>query len=74
MKTLSLKVKLYALVIALLLLMGLSMIITAQLSLADLEDRMTTDTREMVQTIVLERLRAAAGQYAELVSGVFNAA
>lgn len=74
MKTLSLKVKLYALVIALLLLMGLSMIITAQLSLADLEDRMTTDTREMVQTIVLERLRATAGQYAELVSGVFNAA
>lgn len=74
MKTLSLKIKLYALVISLLLLMGLSMIITAQLSLADLEDRMTTDTREMVQTIVLERLKATAGQYGELVSGVFNAA
>ena len=74
MKKLSLKVKLYALVIALLLLMGLSMIITAQVSLSDMEERMTGETREMVQSIVLERLNATAGQYGEFVSGVFNAA
>lgn len=74
MKKLSLKVKLYALVVALLLLMGLSMIITAQLSLSDMEQRMTREAREVVQTIVTERLDATAGQYGELVSGVFNAA
>ncbi|WP_166268586.1 methyl-accepting chemotaxis protein [Marinobacter caseinilyticus] len=74
MKKLSLKVKLYALVVALLSLMGLSMIITAQLSLSDMEGRLTGETREMVQTIVIERLDATAGQYGELVSGVFNSA
>lgn len=74
MKKLSLKLKLYALVIALLLLMGLSMIITAQISLSRMETRITDDTGTLVQDIVVERLRATAGQYGELVASIFNRA
>ncbi|ROT96267.1 methyl-accepting chemotaxis protein [Marinobacter sp. R17] len=74
MKKLSLKVKLYALVIVLLLIMGLSMIITAQVSLSSMESRISDDTGELVQNIVVERLRATAGQYGELVASIFNRA
>ncbi|WP_148861834.1 methyl-accepting chemotaxis protein [Marinobacter fonticola] len=74
MKKLSLKLKLYALVIALLLLMGVSMILTAQISLAKMEARITDDTGTLVQDIVVERLRATAGQYGEMVAGIFNRA
>ncbi|MGM0769718.1 MAG: methyl-accepting chemotaxis protein [Pseudomonadota bacterium] len=74
MKKLSLRLKLYALVITLLLVMGVSIVITAQLSLSDMEDRITTETRDTVQGIVMERLGATAGQYGELVSGLFATA
>ncbi|MDG5498163.1 methyl-accepting chemotaxis protein [Marinobacter sp. BGYM27] len=74
MKKLSLKIKLYALVVVLLLLMGGSMIITAQLSLSSMEERITKDTSELVQNIVVDRLKATAGQYGEMVSGIFNTA
>lgn len=74
MKKLSLKMKLYALVIVLLLIMGLSMIITAQVSLSSMETRITDDTGELVQDIVVQRLRATAGQYGEMVASIFNRA
>jgi len=74
MKTLSLRLKLYALVITLLLIMGVSIVVTAQLSLNDMEDRITTETRDTVQGIVMERLSATAGQYGELVIGQFASA
>lgn len=51
MKQLSLRVKLYALVIALLLTMGVSIVITAQLSLSSMEERLTRETRGTVQSI-----------------------
>ncbi|MDX1599040.1 MAG: methyl-accepting chemotaxis protein [Marinobacter sp.] len=74
MKELSLRFKLYALVITLLLVMGGSIVVTAQLSLGDMEERMTTETRDTVQGIVMERLSATAGKYGELVSGQFATA
>lgn len=74
MKELSLRFKLYALVITLLLVMGVSIVVTAQLSLSDMEERMTTETRDTVQGIVMERLGATAGKYGELVSGQFATA
>ncbi|MBS8241935.1 methyl-accepting chemotaxis protein [Marinobacter lipolyticus] len=74
MKKLSLRLKLYALVITLLLVMGVSIVVTAQLSLSDMEGRITTETRNTVQSIVMERLGATAGQYGELVSGLFATA
>lgn len=74
MKKLSLKLKLYVFVMLLLLLMGLAMIITAQVSLSGMKDNISTDTRELVQDIVVQRLKATAGQYGEQVSGLFNEA
>ncbi|WP_417529853.1 methyl-accepting chemotaxis protein [Marinobacter lipolyticus] len=74
MKELSLRFKLYALVITLLLVMGGSIVVTAQLSLGDMEERITTTTRDTVQGIVMERLSATAGKYGELVSGQFATA
>ncbi|WP_297795661.1 methyl-accepting chemotaxis protein [uncultured Marinobacter sp.] len=74
MKELSLRFKLYALVITLLLIMGGSIVVTAQLSLGDMEERITTETRDTVQGIVMERLSATAGKYGELVSGQFATA
>ena len=66
MKQLSLRVKLYALVIALLLTMGVSIVITAQLSLGSMEERLTRETRGTVQTIVMDQLSATAGKFGEL--------
>jgi methyl-accepting chemotaxis protein len=63
MKKLSLKFKLYVLVLGLVLLMGLAMIITAQSSLSSMENNITEDTSELVQGIVVQRLKATAGQY-----------
>ncbi len=74
MKELSLRFKLYALVITLLLVMGGSLVVTAQLSLGDMEERITTETRDTVQGIVMDRLSATAGKYGELVSGQFATA
>lgn len=74
MKKLPLKVKLYALVISLLLVMGVSMMVTAQLSLSQMENRLAEDTSTLVQDIVMDRLSATAGEYGEQVSGKFNAA
>lgn len=74
MKELSLRFKLYALVITLLLVMGVSIVVTAQLSLSAMEERMTTETRDTVQGIVMERLGATAGKYGELVRGLFATA
>ncbi|AZT82978.1 methyl-accepting chemotaxis protein [Marinobacter sp. NP-4(2019)] len=74
MNELSLRFKLYALVITLLLVMGGSIVVTAQLSLGDMEERITTETRDTVQGIVMERLSATAGKYGELVSGQFATA
>jgi methyl-accepting chemotaxis protein len=74
MKKLSLKFKLYVLVLGLVLLMGLAMIITAQSSLSSMEDNITEDTSELVQGIVVQRLKATAGQYGEQVEGMLNEA
>ncbi len=74
MKKLSLRFKLYALVITLLLVMGISIVVTAQLSLGQMEQRITSETRETVQGMAIERLRATAGKYGELVSGMFATA
>ncbi|WP_417538539.1 methyl-accepting chemotaxis protein [Marinobacter sp.] len=74
MKKLPLKIKLYALVIGLLLLMGISMVMTAQLSLRQMENRLALETGTLVQGIVMDRLLATAGEYGEQVSGKFNSA
>ncbi|HLT12920.1 MAG TPA: methyl-accepting chemotaxis protein [Marinobacter sp.] len=74
MKHLSLRFKLYGLVITLLLLMGVSIVLTAQMSLGSMEQRLTNETRTTVQGIVMDQLTATAGQYGELVSGQFDAA
>ncbi|GGC81857.1 methyl-accepting chemotaxis protein [Marinobacter halophilus] len=74
MKQLSLRFKLYGLVITLLLLMGVSIVITAQLSLGSMEERLSHETRATVQTIVMDQLIATAGQYGELVTGQFETA
>ncbi|WP_144820377.1 methyl-accepting chemotaxis protein [Marinobacter piscensis] len=74
MNKLSLKIKLYALVISLLLVMGISMVITAQMSLNNMEQRLTSETSTLVQDIVMDRLSATAGEFGEEVSGKFNAA
>ncbi|OZB17576.1 MAG: chemotaxis protein [Marinobacter sp. 34-60-7] len=74
MKQLSLRLKLYVLVIALLLILGVSIVVTAQWSLNDMETRLTNDTRDTVQGIVMDQLSATAGQYGELVIGRFETA
>ncbi|MEC7815494.1 MAG: methyl-accepting chemotaxis protein [Pseudomonadota bacterium] len=74
MKQLSLRLKLYVLVIALLLILGVSIVVTAQWSLNDMETRLTDDTRDTVQGIVMDQLSATAGQYGELVIGMFETA
>ncbi|MCK0106135.1 methyl-accepting chemotaxis protein [Marinobacter sp. S0848L] len=74
MKHLSLRFKLYGLVIALLLLLSLSIVLTAQWSLGDMKERLSADTRDTVQGIVMDQLGATAGQYGELVAGKFDAA
>ncbi|MBZ0334427.1 methyl-accepting chemotaxis protein [Marinobacter sp. AL4B] len=74
MKHLSLRFKLYGLVIALLLLLSLSIVLTAQWSLGDMKERLSADTRDTVQGIVMEQLGATAGQYGELVAGEFETA
>ncbi|MBW4935681.1 methyl-accepting chemotaxis protein [Marinobacter sp. F4206] len=74
MKKLSLQFKLYALVISLLLVMGISIVVTAQMSLGSMEDRLTSETRDTVQGIVMDQLSATAGKYGELVSGQFATA
>ncbi|WP_273428424.1 methyl-accepting chemotaxis protein [Marinobacter sp.] len=74
MKQLSLQFKLYALVISLLLVLGISIVVTAQMSLASMEDRLTTEARGTVQGIVMDQLSATAGMYGELVSGQFATA
>lgn len=74
MRKLSLRFKLYALVISLLLVMGISIVVTAQLSLGQMEQRITSETRETVQSMAVERLSATAGKYGELVSGMFATA
>ena len=74
MKHRSLRFKLYALVISLLLVMGISIVVTAQLSLANMEQRLTSETRDTVRALVIDRLTSTAGQYGELVSGMFATA
>lgn len=74
MKHLSLRFKLYGLVISLLLVMGISIVVTAQLSLASMEERLSRETRDTVQNIVMDQLSATAGQYGELVTGLFETA
>ncbi|WP_291828350.1 hypothetical protein [Marinobacter sp.] len=74
MKHLSLRFKLYGLVITLLLLMGVSIVLTAQLSLGSMEARLSSETRNTVQSIVMDQLAATAGQYGELVTGQFETA
>ncbi len=74
MKQLSLQFKLYALVISLLLMLGISIVVTAQMSLASMEDRLTSEARDTVQGIVMDQLSATAGKYGELVSGQFATA
>ncbi len=74
MRQLSLQFKLYALVIALLLVMGISIVVTAQMSLGSMEQRLTSESRDTVQSIVMDQLSATAGKYGELVSGQFATA
>jgi methyl-accepting chemotaxis protein len=74
MKHLSLRFKLYGLVISLLLVMGISIVVTAQLSLGSMEERLSRETRDTVQNIVMDQLSATAGQYGELVTGLFETA
>ncbi|WP_323752654.1 methyl-accepting chemotaxis protein [Marinobacter sp.] len=74
MKHLSLRLKLYGLVITLLLLLSLSIVLTAQWSLGVMKERLSDDTHDMVQGIVMDQLSATAGQYGELVTGKFEAA
>ncbi|MDI9246216.1 methyl-accepting chemotaxis protein [Marinobacter sp. CHS3-4] len=74
MKKLSLRFKLYALVITLLLIMGISIVITAQISLGSMEERITTETRNTVRALAVDRLKATAGEYGELVGGMFATA
>ncbi|KPQ28241.1 MAG: methyl-accepting chemotaxis protein [Marinobacter excellens HL-55] len=74
MKNLSLRFKLYGLVITLLLLMGVSIVMTAQLSLGSMEERLSEETRGTVQDIVMDQLTATAGQYGELVTGQLETA
>ncbi|MEP3561278.1 MAG: methyl-accepting chemotaxis protein [Marinobacter sp.] len=74
MKHLSLRVKLYGLVITLLLLLSFSIVLTAQWSLGDMKQQMSGDTRDTVKSIVMEQLGATAGQYADRVAGKFEAA
>ena len=62
MKQLSLRFKLYALVVSLLLIMGISIVVTAQLSLGAMEKRLSVETRDTVQGIVMDQLSATAGQ------------
>ena len=74
MKKQSLRVKLYVLVITLLLIMGVSIVVTAQLSLGSMEQRITSETRETVKALAIDQLSATAGKYGELVSGIFSTA
>lgn len=74
MKQLSLRFKLYALVISLLLVLGISIVVAAQVSLDRMEQRLTQETRATVQDIVVHQLSATAGKYGELVSGQFASA
>ncbi|HIO28251.1 MULTISPECIES: methyl-accepting chemotaxis protein [Marinobacter] len=74
MKKLSLRFKLYALVITLLLVMGISIVVTAQLSLGQMEQRITSETRDTVRSLAVDRLSATAGKYGEVVSGMFATA
>lgn len=74
MKNLSLRFKLYALVITLLVIMGVSIVLTAQVSLGNMEERITSESRETVQALAVDRLMATAGMYGELVSGMFATA
>ncbi|QSP96209.1 methyl-accepting chemotaxis protein [Marinobacter salinisoli] len=74
MKQLSLQFKLYAFVIALLLTLGISIVVTAQVSLGNMEDRLTNQATTTVKGAVMEQLEATAGMYGELVSGQFDTA
>lgn len=74
MKALSLKLKLYALVIALLVVMAGSMMVTTQISLSRMEREMTAEASEVVQRIVMDRLIATAGEHGEAVSSLLNTA
>lgn len=74
MKQLSLRFKLYALVISLLLVLGISIVLTAQLSLDSMEEKLTKEARATVQDVVMRQLSATAGKYGEVVSGQFAAA
>ena len=74
MKKRSLRFKLYTLVITLLLIMGISILVAGQWSLGGMEKRITSETRDTVSKLAIDRLRATAGKYGELVSGLFATA
>lgn len=74
MKHLSLRFKLYALVVTLLLVMGGSMIVTATLSLDAMETTLAEDARATVRTVVVDQLDAVSGQYGEMVASFFATA
>lgn len=72
MKKLSLKFKLYVFVISLLLVMGVSMVLTSQVSLSQMEGRLVSETSQLVQRIVMDRLSVTTGEYGEEISGQLN--
>ena len=74
MKKRSLRFKLYALVITLLLVMGVSIVITAQLSLGQMEQRIADETSTTIRNLAVDRLAGTAGKYGEMVSGLFATA
>ena len=74
MKKLSLKIKLYILVLSLLAVMVVGMMVTVQSSLRQMEDRLVGETSALVQDVVMDRLGATAGEFGEQMSGQFNAA
>lgn len=74
MKGMSLRFKLYALVISLLLLLGVSVVITAQVSLGTMEQRLSSQVRSTVKATVIDQLSATAGKYGELVKGLLEKA
>ena len=61
-------------VISLLLVMGVSMVLTSQVSLSQMEGRLVSETSQLVQRIVMDRLSATTGEYGEEISGQLNAA
>ncbi|PID44853.1 MAG: chemotaxis protein [Proteobacteria bacterium] len=74
MKKLSLKLKLYVSVIVLLLTLGISLIVTSQLSIRELGQTIDQQTQKNLKEIVFDQLESMSGQYGEKVAGRLKSA